>query len=80
MRKSDYLSKCRRCFSTRGVPHVRLMGVGQCVNIPRRRTATMPMDYSTLDRAFAITTGSGHQQVRRKPELKAGKRWVELVY
>ena len=34
----------------------------------------------TLDRVFSRMIGSGEQWARRKAELKAGKRWVELVY
>ena len=34
----------------------------------------------TLDRVFSHMIGSGDQWARRKAELKAGKRWVELVY
>jgi hypothetical protein len=44
-----------------GVPHVRLMGVEQCVKIPRQCAATVPMDYNTLDRAFGFMTGSRDQ-------------------
>jgi ferredoxin--NADP+ reductase len=34
----------------------------------------------TLDRVFSHIIGSSEQWVRRKAELKAGQRWVELVY
>ena len=34
----------------------------------------------TLDRVFARISGSAEQWSRRKAELKAGQRWVELVY
>lgn len=34
----------------------------------------------TLDRVFARMLGSSEKWQRRKAELKAGKRWVELVY
>ena len=34
----------------------------------------------TLDRVFSRMIGSSEQWARRKAELKAGKRWVELVY
>jgi ferredoxin--NADP+ reductase len=34
----------------------------------------------TLDRVFARIIGSAEQWSRRKAELKAGQRWVELVY
>ncbi len=34
----------------------------------------------TLDRVFARIIGSAEQWARRKAELKAGQRWVELVY
>jgi ferredoxin--NADP+ reductase len=34
----------------------------------------------TLDRVFSHMIGSSEQWARRKAELKAGKRWVELVY
>jgi ferredoxin--NADP+ reductase len=34
----------------------------------------------TLDRVFSHMIGSSDQWARRKAELKAGGRWVELVY
>ena len=34
----------------------------------------------TLDRVFGRMLGSSEQWARRKAELKAGQRWVELVY
>jgi ferredoxin--NADP+ reductase len=34
----------------------------------------------TLDRVFSRMIGSSDQWGRRKAELKAGGRWVELVY
>ena len=34
----------------------------------------------TLDRVFSHMIGSSEQWARRKAELKAGGRWVELVY
>jgi ferredoxin--NADP+ reductase len=34
----------------------------------------------TLDHVFARMIGSAEQWARRKAELKAGQRWVELVY
>jgi ferredoxin--NADP+ reductase len=34
----------------------------------------------TLDRVFSHMIGSSEQWSRRKAELKAGQRWVELVY
>ena len=33
-----------------------------------------------LDRVLASIAGSGEKWQRRKAELKAGRRWVELVY
>jgi ferredoxin--NADP+ reductase len=33
-----------------------------------------------LDRVFARVAGSKERWERRKAELRAGRRWVELVY
>jgi ferredoxin--NADP+ reductase len=34
----------------------------------------------SLDRAFAKLLGSAERWEQRKAEMKAGRRWVELVY
>jgi len=34
----------------------------------------------TLDRVFGRMIGCSDQWARRKAELKAGQRWLELVY
>jgi hypothetical protein len=33
-----------------------------------------------LDRVFSSMIGNAEQWARRKAELQAGQRWVELVY